>query len=93
MNGTTHDPKKPRLPKLVRFVLVNSLIGVVIGWLVAAGLIWFNVGGFGELVWHSRQRGIALFILAMSFGVTFGFAFLATAVILLPRDKDTFDKI
>lgn len=82
-----------RLPKLVRFVIVNSLIGVVIGWLVAAGLIWFNVGGFGEIVLHSRQRGVALFILAMSFGVTFGFAFLATAVILLPRDKDRFDRM
>lgn len=93
MNRDAKEPTKPRLPKLVRFVLANSLIGVIIGWLVAAGLIWFNVGGFGELVWHSRQRTVALFILAMSFGVTFGFAFLATAVILLPRDKDTFDKV
>ena len=38
-------------------------------------------------------RAVALFILAMSFGVTFGFAFLATAVILLPRDKDSFDRM
>ncbi len=81
------------MPKLIRFVIVNSLIGVLIGWLVAAGLIWFNVGGFGELVMHSSQRAAALFILGMSFGVTFGFAFLATALILLPRDKDGFDKI
>jgi hypothetical protein len=83
----------PRMPKLVRFVIVNSAAGVVIGWLVAAGLIWFNVGGFGELVWHSTQRGVALFILALSFGVTFAFAFLATALILLPGDKDHFDRL
>jgi hypothetical protein len=83
----------PRLPKLVRFVVVNSAAGVVIGWLVAAGLIWFNVGGFGELVWHSSQRAVALFILALSFGVTFAFAFLATALILLPGDKDRFDRV
>ena len=82
-----------RLPKLVRFVIVNSAIGAAIGWLVAAGLLWFNVGGLGALVWHSHQRGIALFILALSFGVTFAFAFLTTAVMLLPRDKDSFDKI
>jgi hypothetical protein len=83
----------PRIPKLIRFVVVNSVAGILIGWLVAAGLIWFNVGGFGELVWHSRQRGVALFILAMSFGVTFAFAFLATALMLLPGDKDHFDRI
>jgi hypothetical protein len=93
MGAPPEGPRRPRLPKLIRFVLVNSLIGVVIGWLVAAGLIWFNVGGFGELVWHSQQRTVALFILAMSFGVTFAFAFLATAVILLPRDKDRFDRV
>ncbi|HHZ10071.1 MAG TPA: hypothetical protein GX405_14975 [Rhizobiales bacterium] len=93
MGAVSKGPRKPRLPKLIRFVLVNSLIGVAIGWLVAAGLIWFNVGGFGELVMRSSQRGVALFILAMSFGVTFGFAFLATAVILLPRDKDDFDRV
>jgi hypothetical protein len=85
--------QKPRMPKLIRFVIVNSAIGVVIGWLVAAGLIWFNIGGFGELVWRSQQRTVALFILALSFGVTFGFAYLTTAVMLLPRDKDQFDKI
>ncbi len=83
----------PRVPKLIRFVVVNSVTGILIGWLVAAGLIWFNVGGFGELVWHSRQRGVALFILAMSFGVTFAFAFLATALMLLPGDKDRFDRV
>lgn len=83
----------PRIPKLVRFVIVNSVTGIVIGWLVAAGLIWFNIGGFGELVWHSRHWVVALFILGMSFGVTFGFAFLATALMLLPGDKDHFDRI
>lgn len=81
----------PRVPRLIRFVAVNSATGVVIGWLVAAGLLWFDVGGFGDLVWHSRQRGVALFILAISFGVTF--AFLATALMLLPADKDHFDRV
>jgi hypothetical protein len=83
----------PRIPKLIRFVVVNSVTGILIGWLVAAGLIWFNIGGFGELVWHSRQWMVALFILGMSFGVTFGFAFLATALMLLPSDKDHFDRV
>lgn len=83
----------PRVPRLIRFVAVNSATGVLIGWLIAAGLIWFDVGGFGDLVWHSRQRSVALFILAISFGVTFAFAYLATALMLLPGDKDRFDRV
>lgn len=82
-----------KLPKLVRFVLINSAIGIGIGWFVAAVLVWSDIGGFGSLVMNSSSRGAAFFILALSFGVTFGFGFLTTAVLLLPTDKDGFDRM
>mgnify|MGYP003382156975 CR=1 FL=1 len=85
--------KRQKLPKLVRFVLINSVIGIVIGWMVAGLLVWANLGGFGSLVLNSANRAAAIFILAMSFGVTFGFGFLTTAVLLLPTDKDSFDRM
>ena len=81
------------LPKLIRFVLVNSLIGVMIGWLIAAGLVWFNIGGFGDRFDHASNKLVVIALLAGSFGVTFGFAFLTTSVLLLPTDKDDFYKI
>ena len=81
------------LPKLIRFVIVNSLIGMVIGWLIAAGLVWFNIGGFGDRFDHAQNKLAVIFLLAGSFGVTFGFAFLTTSVLLLPTGKDDFDKI
>lgn len=81
------------MPKLVRFVIVNTLIGVVIGWFVAAGVIYFNVFGFGDVLMHSQSKFVAIFILAMSFGVTFGFGFLTTAVLLMPTNKDEFDRL
>ena len=81
------------MPKLVRFVIVNTLIGVVIGWFVAAGVIYFNVFGFGDVLMHSQSKLVAIFILAMSFGVTFGFGFLTTAVLLMPTNKDEFDRL
>ncbi len=86
-------PDKPRLPKLVRFVLVNSLTGAVLGWLIAAAFVYFNVNGFGDMVLHSSQRGTVVFILALSFGSTFAFAYMATAVWLLPSGKDDFDRM
>lgn len=81
------------LPKLVRFVLVNSMIGILIGWLFAACLIWFNIGGFGDRFDHAGNKLIVIILMAGSFGVTFGFAFLTTSVLLLPTNKDDFDKI
>ena len=81
------------LPKLIRFVIVNSLIGMVIGWLIAAGLVWFNIVGFGDRFDNAQNKLAVIFLLAGSFGVTFGFAFLTTSVLLLPTGKDDFDKI
>ena len=83
----------PRLPKLVRFVLMNSFIGAVIGWAIAAGLIWFNINGLGTMFHNSDSKPAIIFIMGLSFGSTFAFAYLTTAVLLLPTDKDDFDKI
>ncbi|MEM9107921.1 MAG: hypothetical protein AAGC96_19945 [Pseudomonadota bacterium] len=81
------------LPKLIRFVLVNSLIGNGLGWLIAAAVLYFDLNGLGNLVMESRNMGMALFIMFFSFGFTFAFAYLTTAVLLLPTDKDDFDRI
>lgn len=83
---------RKKLPKLIRFVMINSAIGIAIGWFIAGLLVWFNIHGLGELVMHSRHRLVAIIVLGSSFGVTFGFGYLTTAVLLLPTDKDEFDK-
>lgn len=81
------------LPKLVRFVISSSLLGMAVGWLVACGVLWLNVNGFGDLVMNSRSSTVAILILFMSFGFTFAFAVLATAVMLIPVEKDKFDRL
>ncbi|MCU0831587.1 MAG: hypothetical protein MUC58_08750 [Rhizobiaceae bacterium] len=81
------------MPKLIRFVIVNSAIGVLIGWGVAFAMMWFNVNGLGQMYMHAEHQGIIAFILMLSFGVTFGFAYLTTAVMMIPTDKDEFDKL
>ncbi|SJZ64054.1 hypothetical protein [Consotaella salsifontis] len=82
-----------KMPKLVRFVLKNALIGVVFGWVVAALLLYFDMGGMGTRIAHSRDPIPPLVMLAMGFGVTFGFGYLATAVWFLPWDQESFDKL
>ena len=81
------------LPKLVRFVAVNSAIGIAIGWLIAAGLIWFNIAGFGDRFQNASNKWTVVYLLGSSFGLTFGFGYLTTAVLLLPTDKDDFDRM
>ena len=81
------------MPKLVRFVLVNSLTGIAIGWLIAAGVVHFNIGNLGTLIDHTQHKVAAVALLGLTFGITFGFAYLATAVMLMPTDKDHFDKL
>ncbi|WP_422371082.1 hypothetical protein [Hoeflea sp.] len=81
------------MPKLIRFVIVNTLAGVLIGWMMAAAIVYFNINGFGDLILGSSSRIAAIFILLVSFGSTFGFAVMATAVMLTPVDKDEFDKL
>lgn len=81
------------MPKLVRFVLINSLTGIAIGWLVAAGVVHFNIGNLGVLIDHTQHKVAAVAMLALTFGITFGFAYLATAVMLMPTGKDDFDKL
>ena len=81
------------MPKLIRFVVLNSAIGIVIGWCIAAALFWFDIGGMGTLFAHTDQKAPLLLLIAVMFGSTFGFGYVATAVWMLPTDKDEFDKL
>lgn len=52
-----------------------------------------NLNGFGALLLHSDHVAVALFIVYFSFGLTFAFAYLTTAVLLLPTTREEFDRI
>lgn len=81
------------MPKLIRFIIINSTIGILLGWAICAAMLYLNVSGIGELFMRSQQKMTVLVILALSFGVTFGFGYLTTAIMLLPTDKDEFEKL
>lgn len=70
------------MPKLFKFILKNIAIGIVVGWSFVSALLYFDVGGFGTLVFHSSMKWVVLSMLALSFAVTFGSAAVASAVLL-----------
>jgi hypothetical protein len=70
------------MPPLIRFLLKWTAIGALAGWLMMAALILFDVGGIGGLLARSSNLALALFIMAMSFAVTFSQVTVLAAVLL-----------
>ena len=70
------------MPQLFRFLLWHIFTGTLAGWLLVAGLLYADIGGFGSLVLDSPQKWVALAMLAIFFSITFGSASVATAVLL-----------
>jgi hypothetical protein len=71
------------MPKLVKFVLKWSAIGIAIGWVVLAALLVTNIGGLTGMVWRQSGGFLALAVLMLSFAVTFGQVTVMAAVLSL----------
>ena len=73
---------------LVKYVAVSAGDGIAAGWIFLLILLFWDIGGLGSLVHGSVDGVLALFILLMSFAVTFGFVGIAWRVmVMLPGDK------
>ncbi len=71
--------------RLLRFLAVNALIGIVVGWVLLAALILLDVARLGQLLWASEDRVTTIILAAAGFGVTFGSLAMGTAIFLLPK--------
>ena len=73
-----------QLPKLVRFMLVHSANGMVVGCLFLFGLIALDVGGLKGLL-AKDTSGLATFVLFFQTSLTFGAVSMGIAVMGLGR--------
>ncbi len=82
------------MPRLVRFVLRNIAIGIAVGWLFLAAILWADVGGLFTMISHSGQAFAVMSLLMGGFAVTFGPAAVASAVLMGHefREDDDLDK-
>ncbi len=70
------------MPPLIRFLLKWIAVGTGAGWLFLAALLVFDVGDLGSMLMRSREPLVVLYILGLSFAVTFSQASLLIAALL-----------
>ncbi|MFG1379398.1 hypothetical protein [Xanthobacter autotrophicus] len=75
------------MPFLVRFLLRHALIGVGVAAVFVALLAAFDVAHLGTLFATSQDGPLALIVLTLALGVTFGSVQMGFAVMLM-SDKD-----
>ncbi|MXU66103.1 hypothetical protein [Oceanomicrobium pacificus] len=80
-------PERPRLPKLLRFMALHALWGMVLGCGVLFALIWTDTFGLGRLL-SQDGSGLATFVLFFQMALTFGAIQMGVAVMLLGDSKD-----
>lgn len=74
---------------LIRFLAVNCAMGVMLGWMLLASLLWSDAMGLGGLVSRAEHPVQVVAILAAFFAITFGPAVMGTAVMMLPAPRDS----
>jgi hypothetical protein len=79
-------PKPPEDRRLIAYLARNAATGIVVGWLLLAGIIRLDIGGIGALLAASEESLLWLVLAGGGFAVTFGSLAMATAIFLLPKD-------
>ena len=79
------------MPPLVRFLLVHAAIGFSISFVFVAMLMVFNVNGLWTLVSTSELGLLALVMLTVANGLTFGGVQVAIAVMMMGEEAEPKD--
>ncbi|MEI2300862.1 hypothetical protein [Ensifer sp. MJa1] len=70
--------------EMLRYMAGNALIGMVIGAITAAALIWLNIGAVGTHIVRSTSPVLATLMVVVPFALLFGGAAAASSIALLP---------
>ncbi len=79
--------KQPKLPILVRFLILHAAWGIVFGSAFVLLLIHLDFLGVGTML-ERDTSGIATFLLFFQTGLTFGGVSMGVAVMNLREDKE-----
>ena len=74
-------------PSLVRFLVVHCVAGMIAGWTMVGGLLWWDVARLGGLVMTSDLFPVPLLMLLAAFAITFGALATGSAIMGLGRSS------
>lgn len=78
---------RPKLPKLIRFMIYHAINGIAFGSALLLAAIWFDVLGLGSLL-AKDSSGLATAVLFFQNGLTFGAVAMGIAVMRLGEEDD-----
>lgn len=73
--------------EMLRFIAINAGFGVFLGFVVAAMLILFDIGGLCTHLRRAHEPILPALLLAIPLALTFGAAVAASAIMLMPYKK------
>jgi hypothetical protein len=71
--------------RLVPYLARHCFAGVLAGWTAVAALLLLDVGGLGRLIFGAEAWMLALAMLLVFFGLTFGSVAMGAAIMSLGR--------
>jgi hypothetical protein len=69
---------------MLRFLAVNTALGMAIGLAIFAALLGLDTGGIASRIAHAENPILPLVVIGVPFCLTFGGAVAASAIMLLP---------
>ena len=80
--------KRRETSPLLSFLLRNMALGIGVGWLLVALLVWQDAAGLRQLLGGAENPFLALALLLFGVTITFGSLAMGSAVFLLPGISD-----
>jgi hypothetical protein len=80
------------MPDHIRFILRHAAFGFVLAFAFVGMLLAFDVAGLWHLVTHTVEGPIALAVLTVLCGITFGSAQVGLKIMTMGNDKDDDDE-
>lgn len=72
---------------MMRFMALNAVFGVFLGLMIAALLIYLDIGGIGTRILHASNPILPIVLIAFPLALTFGAAVTASAIWLMPYER------
>lgn len=73
--------------EMLRFLALNVLFGMGLGVMVAASLLWFDIGGLWTHLVRSRHPIISGLLLFVPLALTFGSVVVGSAIMTMPYKR------